>query len=604
MAQPTIALNNAAHAGSPLRQTSAIVLQPISHPDLGEIRIDDNLFAVGRTEAPFASYPSDAVSDLSRRHARIFIESGTVYVADLDSKNGTMVNGASINQKITRLHDGDEICFAGRLSYRVRLQQSDGTAVRSARILSLTLTPERGNLGLQPVVISRFPFLISKTDEVFSRYKADHPEQVNYLSRRHAHIFIKAGEPYIEDLGSTNGTFVNGKRLDERAVPLQDDNVLAIGGHHFVYKVSLQKDAATLEPTVTRLDAAIRSAAAAGLVTSAAAARMPGPDKAGTNASGNAAGAIGSPPSIAANPAQAVAIAGAAAGDADKTTFVAAAGSFLDIFCVDHAQRREDEVNRDPQQASNGDADNGADPGAAEKQRPRGKAAIFAAELAGAFSGGERHLGIGKKWWRMPALAGILLLAAVGAYLSNNPERELRGMLADGHYAQAADAAARYLAREPEQAKLKALGTEALLKARVPQWQTQLRARQFQRADALLAEMKQQARHNADVQPLLDELQWVGQLEQFVVARGGADQPVRDDAENERIRRLLTQWDDDTLGHQQAFNTISSYVPEFRDQYAQSLSHVRKLALVSGQKGKGGPANGEQQQQQPSEVSH
>ncbi|TCS35941.1 FHA domain-containing protein [Paucimonas lemoignei] len=600
MAQPTIALNNAARADLPHRQTSAIVLLPISHPDLGEIRIDDNLFAIGRTEAPFDSYPPQAVSDLSRRHARIFIESGAVYIADLDSKNGTTVNGVSINQKITRLHEGDEICFAGRLSYRVKLQQAEGSAVRSARILSLTLSPERGDLGLQPIVISRFPFLISKTDDVFSRYKLDHPEQVNYLSRRHAHIFIKGGQPYIEDLGSTNGTFVNGKRLDEHAVPLQDDDVLAIGGHHFVYKLSVQKDAATLEPTVTRLDAALRSAAVTGLVASAAA-KAPIQVKSGTKETGATAGTSDTSPPMAANPGAPTAA--AAAGDTDKTTFVAAAGSFLDIFCVDHVQRRDDDINRDAQQAGNGDAANGPAPALPEKQGRRGKLAIFAGELADAFSGGERHLGMGKKWWRMPALAAILLLIAVGAYLSNDPEREVRSMLADGHYAQAADAAARYLARKPEQAKLKALGTEALLKARVPQWQAQLHAHQFQGADALLAQMKQQARHNADVQPLLDELQWVGQLEQFVVARGGADQPVRDQVDDERIRRLLKQWDDDTLGHQQAFNTISSYVPEFRDQYAQSLSHVRKLALVSGQKAKGESANGEQQQQ-PSEAAH
>jgi hypothetical protein len=30
-----------------------IVLTPISHPELGEIRIEDNLFAIGRTESPF-----------------------------------------------------------------------------------------------------------------------------------------------------------------------------------------------------------------------------------------------------------------------------------------------------------------------------------------------------------------------------------------------------------------------------------------------------------------------------------------------------------------------------------------------------------------------
>ena len=160
----------------------------------------------------------------------------------------------------------------------------------------------------------------------------------------------------------------------------------------------------------------------------------------------------------------------------------------------------------------------------------------------------------------------------------------------------------RSLEKQPDQAQLKALGTEALLKSGVPPWLAQLRARQFNRAAAALAGMKQLARHNADVQPLLAELEWVGQLEQFVATRGGAEQPVRDAADGDRIRSLLRQWDDDTAGHHQAFTTISSHVPEFRDQYAQALSHMRKLALVGGQQAKGGQGNGDQRQ--PDEVTH
>lgn len=580
MAQPTQALDDApSHAAMAAGQGCAILLQPVSPKDLAEIRIDDQLFAIGRTEAPFDSYPPEVVSDLSRRHARIFYEAGTVYIADLDSKNGTTVNGASVQQKITRLHDGDEICFAGQLCYRVRLRTADGAVApsREMKLASLTMTPEHDEFGLQPIVIARFPFLISKTDDTFARYRQAHPHQVNYLSRRHAHIFVKGGAPYIEDLGSTNGTFVNGTRLDEHAVRLKESDSLAIGGHHFVYKVSLQQAAAALEPTVTKLDPARIASAAV----------MPGAQ----------AGPASSVPAAAA--AGAAGAATMAPQDNDKTTFVAAAGSFLDIFCVDHGAAQVEE--NDAGAPSPGAAAEQGGGALTRKGKARGRLGLFASELSQAFSGGERRLGMGN-WWRLPAVAAVLITAAVLAYMANSPERELRGLLAEGDYARAATTAAGYLEKEPDQVQLKALGTEALLKSGVPQWQEQLRARQFDRADAALAGMKQLARHNADVQPLLAELEWVGQLEQFVAARGGADQPVRDGADDERIRRLLRQWDDDTAGHQQAFSTISSYVPDFRDQYAQALSHVRKLALVSGQQAKGGQVNGNQRQ--PSEVAH
>ncbi len=584
MAQPTQLHERAPPAGRPQPQDCAILLQPQSHPELGEIRIDDPLFAIGRTEAPFASYPADVVCDLSRRHARIFVEGGAAYIADLDSKNGTAVNGQSIQQKITRLRDGDAICLADRLGYHVRLRPEVAatTASHAARIASLTLTPERGDLGLLPIVITSFPFLVSKSAEAFSRYREENPQQLNYLSRRHAHVFVKGGELWLEDLGSTNGTFVDGKRLDEHAVSLRDGAVLAFGGHHFVYRVSVQKEAPA-EPTVTCLDPAVR-AQHAGPAMATAAMPVPAAGAATATAAGTVAG----------NAAAGAGAARVAVADPDKTTFVAAAGSFLDIFCIDQPPSA-------PEQSAAESGNDGGAVAAADKDarqgRARGRVAAFAAELAGAFSGGE-GLRLPAGWWRWPALAGVLLAVALFSYLSGNPERSLRGMLDKGEYSQAATAADRYLERSPDEEKIRALGTEALLRAGVPGWLGQLRARQYQRADAALAQMRSMGRHNADALSLIDELDWIGRLEKFVAARGGAGMPVRDAGERAAIERLLREWDDDTAGHQQAFNSISSYVPEFRDQYAQALSHVRKLALVNGQKAAGEQSHAEQQSPQ------
>lgn len=35
-----------------------------------------------------------------------------------------------------------------------------------------------------------------------------------FVSQVHARVFARDGRPYVEDLGSRNGTFVNGKRID------------------------------------------------------------------------------------------------------------------------------------------------------------------------------------------------------------------------------------------------------------------------------------------------------------------------------------------------------------------------------------------------------
>jgi len=50
------------------------------------------------------------------------------------------------------------------------------------------------------------------------------------VSRRHARIFFRNDRFYIEDLGSTNGTYVNGVRLDPYSPrPLGDGDELRLG---------------------------------------------------------------------------------------------------------------------------------------------------------------------------------------------------------------------------------------------------------------------------------------------------------------------------------------------------------------------------------------
>jgi pSer/pThr/pTyr-binding forkhead associated (FHA) protein len=512
----------------------AIVLEPLTHPELGQVAIDDSLFAIGRTEPPFAGYPPELVADLSRRHARIFVEGGDAWLADLGSKNGTTVNGAPVRQAIVPLRDGDEINLARVLAYRVRLRAAapaSASPAPPARLASLTLVPERAELGLETIVITSFPFLISKVDDTFARYKEKEPHQVGYLSRRHAHIFLKGGVPWVEDLGSTNGTFIGTARLDEHAHELKDGDVLAFGGHHFVYRVGLQWEQpvgpSMPDPTVTRV--AVPAAAAA------------------------------------------------AAGEADRTTFVASAGSFLDIFCIDQGAAKEDEVNP------------AGMPPAAEAQeqdrRPRGKAALMAAALLEAMgAAGDADKARLRRW--MAALGALALVLVLAVYQSGAPQRSLQQRVDSGDFAGASALAVDYLARDPGNAELRALGTEALLKAELPPWMAHMKAKRFDRAAQAVARMRRISRNNLDAAPLVAEIAWIGELEQFVGARGGADAPPRTPADGARIRQWLQQWQDDQQAHQRAAATISVYVPAFRDTYAQAVSDLRKLALAGEDGGK------------------
>jgi pSer/pThr/pTyr-binding forkhead associated (FHA) protein len=49
-----------------------------------------------------------------------------------------------------------------------------------------------------------------------------------FVSQLHARVFIRDGRPFVEDLGSTNGTFLNRDRLS-KTMPLRRGDKLQIG---------------------------------------------------------------------------------------------------------------------------------------------------------------------------------------------------------------------------------------------------------------------------------------------------------------------------------------------------------------------------------------
>ncbi len=78
---------------------------------------------------------------LSRNHAEIRLENGTYYIQDLNSRNGTMVNGVRITDKVA-LHAGDVITLGDQtLTFD---QEGSGSVI---------LTEAPGNLDLEGTVV-------------------------------------------------------------------------------------------------------------------------------------------------------------------------------------------------------------------------------------------------------------------------------------------------------------------------------------------------------------------------------------------------------------------------------------------------------------------
>jgi pSer/pThr/pTyr-binding forkhead associated (FHA) protein len=83
--------------------------------------------------------------------------------------------------------------------------------------------------------ISRFPCMLGR------HARCDERIDDLMVSRKHCRFILRDNWVWVEDLGSRNGTVLNGDRLT-RALPLADGDVLRLG--HVSFRVRVQDPAA------------------------------------------------------------------------------------------------------------------------------------------------------------------------------------------------------------------------------------------------------------------------------------------------------------------------------------------------------------------------
>ncbi|MFT4976332.1 MAG: ABC-type multidrug transport system ATPase subunit/pSer/pThr [Myxococcota bacterium] len=143
---------------------------------------------------------------VSRRHLRLEVTERGVQVTDLDSSNGTWIGGQRIS---SALLDGAAALQLG--SYRVP------SGVLDEWLLQLQQPAERHPIPADgTIVIGRSPDVEVTIDSPV-------------VSWRHARIRATGGAWVVEDLGSANGTFVNGARV--RQAPVTAADTLSLGSH-------------------------------------------------------------------------------------------------------------------------------------------------------------------------------------------------------------------------------------------------------------------------------------------------------------------------------------------------------------------------------------
>jgi EmrB/QacA subfamily drug resistance transporter len=146
---------------------------------------------------------TDSSGEMSRRHARIAIRGTEAVLDDLQSKNGTFINSERLDGP-QRLRAGDKIELG---AYTLEFIPA---------VAPTPLRPERD--GRAQLKIISGPGAGTSTSMVGSATIGREPEcdlQVleSEVSRRHAKVTVQAGATWIDDLNSTNGTYVNGERV-------------------------------------------------------------------------------------------------------------------------------------------------------------------------------------------------------------------------------------------------------------------------------------------------------------------------------------------------------------------------------------------------------
>jgi pSer/pThr/pTyr-binding forkhead associated (FHA) protein len=161
-------------------------------PDVSKTPSDAQTISIGRDP------DNDIVLDyatVSGRHAHIVIRSGLAHIEDLGSTNGIAIGQPEAKVKQAQLNSTDVVYFGSLPVPASQLLQSIRKQAGAPKSLTF-----RG----QPIVIGRD----ASCDQVLD---------FSMISGRHARLRQDGKRIVIEDLGSTNGTFVNGERVNVRA---------------------------------------------------------------------------------------------------------------------------------------------------------------------------------------------------------------------------------------------------------------------------------------------------------------------------------------------------------------------------------------------------
>lgn len=155
---------------------------------------------------------------VSGRHCRLSRDTAGYILEDLNSTNGTFYNGQRVLGSIPiTLTPGDTIHLGSH-------------PLPAVQILPL-FEREPAPVGAPAITVRTSEVVIGRAPE------CDQVVDLPMVSSRHARIFWSGDRFLIEDLGSSNGTYVNGNRITNSVVVVHGD-LIALGSSAFVLDIT------------------------------------------------------------------------------------------------------------------------------------------------------------------------------------------------------------------------------------------------------------------------------------------------------------------------------------------------------------------------------
>ncbi len=165
---------------------------------------------------------------VSKKHLIISQDiENNLLIKDLGSTNCTYINGKKIDVNIN-----------------FKLKTEDIITLGKRGEIKLVIDDDNKDNSIITNNISPISLLKDKAEVIIGRAQSvDIVINDNIVSRKHAKITTKDGSYYIEDLKSTNGTFVNGKKISQKQKILKTDEIRI--GLSIIYLSEGEKDNST-----------------------------------------------------------------------------------------------------------------------------------------------------------------------------------------------------------------------------------------------------------------------------------------------------------------------------------------------------------------------